>query len=76
MKDEMKRKRKTEEKEYVNETKMNVSDHVTAKEESKCGKRAENGKGRDDNAGVVMLDDIIDEELGFLRTPNNTEKTQ
>ena len=92
MKDEMERRREekeinvNEKKMNVNEynnsnNNTNVNNSNTyenvkeRKEVKKCVQKEELAKVNN-NTEVIMLEDILDEELGFLRTTNNTEENQ
>ena len=45
------------------------------KEVKKCGQKEQNDKVSN-NIEITMLEDVLDEELGFLRARNNTEEKQ
>jgi hypothetical protein len=77
MKDEMERKREekdvSEYKGSNNSVNVNKSTNGNVKEK-KCVKKEQNDKVSN-NTEITMLDDVLDEELGFLRsTTNNTEE--
>ena len=81
MKDEMERRR--EATEIASVTKMNVSEYKDNSNNSTSVNNSTNEnvkekkclKNEDNDSEITMLDDVLDEELGFLRsTTNNTEE--
>lgn len=82
MKDEMERRR--EATEIASVTKMNVSEYKDNSSNNSISvnnstnenvKEKKCLKNEDNDSEITMLDDVLDEELGFLRsTTNNTEE--
>lgn len=76
MKDEMERRREekdvSEYKGSNNSVSVNNSTNGNVKEK-KCVKKEQNDKVSN-NTEITMLDDVLDEELGFLRATNTTKE--